>query len=370
MGKGGKKKKAKITGTPDVQRFKQQREFSLLQECVTIQESLPFVAVDALDVMAYKKVARFLNMVGLLAEHLQIHTNKDFRFNYHHRYLAPTPQFFPFGFDVAVIRQAREAQEKPGVKFNDVTHTYTDEIRNAAEAFLKEVDSSMTKIASEIEPRLKNDFQTGLKRFKLELKEDIELFDKMWMDFESKFVKARHDIMCKVFEPIDKLVTVEIALAQAEERRDIETKQRLENEFVAVIEDFTNTMFPDTKAEKFPADVIPLAEACIFYESKCDEQWLHQAKYLINDYMELRIYITKIPEERLNPELKENAQLTRLLKQFHGSVIAARDALDFVSRLPKLIHAKTADWMAKKLLEPDLRYIQKTAALALSEGIH
>lgn len=370
MGKGGKKKKAKITGTPDVVRFKQQREFALLQECVTIQESLPFVAVDALDVMAYKKVARFLNMVGLLAEYLQIHTNKDFRFNYHHRYLAPTPQFFPFGFDVAVIRQAREAQEKPGVAFNGTTHPYLQETREAAEQFLKEVDSSMTKIASEIEPRLKNDFQTGLKRFKLELKEDIELFDKMWMDFESKFVKARHDIMCKVFEPVDKLITVEIALSQAEERRDIETKQRLENEFAVVVEEFTNTMFPETKADKFPADVIPLAEACIFYESKCDERWLHQAKYLINDYLELRMYVTKIPEERLNPELKENAQLMRLLKTFHASVIAARDALDFVSRLPKLIHAKTADWMTKYLVEPDLRYIQKTAALALAEGIH
>lgn len=242
-----------------------------------------------------------------------------------------------------------------------------DETRAATENFLKEVDSSMTKIASEIEPALKNDFQKGLKRFKQDIKDTICMFDTLWMDFESKFIKARHEIMCKVFEPVDKLITVEIALAQAEERRDIETKQRLENEFVAVVEEFTNTMFPETATERFPADVIPLAEASIFYESKCDEQWLHQAKYLINDYLELRIYVTKIPEERLNPELKENAQLMRLLKTFHGSVIAAREALDFVSRLPKLIHAKTADWMAKKLLEPDLRYIQKTASLSLQD---
>ena len=28
-------------------------------------------------------------------------------------------------------------------------------------------------------------------------------------------------------------------------------------------------LFPETAVEKFPTDVIPLAEACIFYESKC-----------------------------------------------------------------------------------------------------
>jgi len=367
MGKKGKKKKAKITGTLDVQRFKGTREFWLLQECVTIQESLPFVAVDALDEFSFKKVARFLNMVGLLAEHLQIHTNKDCRFNYHHKYLAPTPQFFPFGFDVNVIRQAREAQERPGVTFNGQTHNYADETRAAAETFLKEVDSTMTKIASEIEPRLKDDFATGLKRFKAELKMDIELFDKMWMEFEAKFVKARHEIMCKVFSQVDKLITIELALTQAEERRDIETKQRLENEFVIAVEEFSNVLVPETKGEQFPANVIPLAEACIFYESKCTEEWLHLAKHLINDYMELRIYVMKIPEVRLIPQLKENTQMIRHLKNFHASVIAAREALDFVSRLPNLIHAKTSDWLTKKVLEPDMRYIQKTASLALAE---
>ena len=49
------------------------------------------------------------------------------------------------------------------------------------DAFLREVDTTMTKIASEIEPRLK---APGLPRFKAELKEDIQLFDKLWVDFE------------------------------------------------------------------------------------------------------------------------------------------------------------------------------------------
>ena len=52
------------------------------------------------------------------------------------------------------------------------------------DAFLREVDTTMTKLASEIEPRLKDDFAPGLPRFKAELKEDIQLFDKLWVDFE------------------------------------------------------------------------------------------------------------------------------------------------------------------------------------------
>lgn len=368
MGKKGKKKKGKPTGTPDVVKFKATREFWLLKECVTIQESLPFVAVDALDDYSFMKVARFLNMVGLLAEHLQVNSSKDYRFNYHHKYLAPTPQFFPFGFDVDIIRQARHVQEKPGITYNGAEYPFAQAMRQLSEKFLKDVDSYMTKIASEIEPRLKDDFATGLKRFKVELKEDLEVFDQLWIKFESEYVKARHEILAKVFEPVDRLVTLEMMLTQAEERLDIEAKQTLENELVRWVERFARMLMPELPLQEFPDDVIPLAEACIFYESKSTDEWLHLAKYLIKDYLELRIYISQIPEVRLQPQLKENRTMMRLLKNFHQSVLEAQPALDFVSRLPKLIHAKTSNWMTKKLLEPDLKYIQNTAHLALESA--
>mmetsp|Transcript_29358 Transcript_29358/g.93629 ORF Transcript_29358/g.93629 Transcript_29358/m.93629 type:complete len:369 (-) Transcript_29358:496-1602(-) len=364
MGKKGKKK-AKLTGTPDVVKFKGTREFCLLKECVLIQESLPFVAVDALDDLAFKKVARFLNMVGLLAEHLQVQSNKDYRFNYHHKYLAPTPQYFPFGFDHDVIRAARQVFERPGIMYNGAEYHFPDELRALSEKFLKDVDSYMTKIAADIEPQLKDDFPNGLKRFKCELKEDLEVFDELWMKFECEYVKARHEILTKVFDQVDKLITIEMMLSQAEERLDIEMKQRLENDFIHHVERFTHECFPETKDEAFPADVIPLAEACIFYESKCTDEWLHSAKYLIKDYLELRNYISKVPEDRLKPQLRENAELMRLLKSFHTSVLSAHEALEFVAKLPKLIHAKTSDWMTKRLLDPDLRYINKTAHLAM-----
>lgn len=362
MGKKGKKK-AKITGTPDVVKFKQTREFWLLKECVTLQESLPFVALDAFDETSYKRVARFLNMVGLLAEHLQIQTKKDYRFNMHHKYLAPMPQFFPFGFDIDVIRQAREIQDRRPVQYNGILYNFEESLQQDSENFLKDVDSYISKIPSEIEPRLKDDFATGLKHFKSELKDNIKTFDDIWMLYEKQLVEARHGIHCNVFEIIERLVKIELNLTQAEDRLDIETKQQKENEFVKTVNELTHRMFPETAQDYMPEDVIPLAEACIFYESKCSEEWLHLAKHLIKDYLELRMYVMRIPEERLLPNLKENQQLMRLLMNFHSSVLLAREALDFVSRLPKLIHAKTTDWMTKHLLEPDLTYYQKTAHL-------
>lgn len=370
MGKKGKKK-AKITGTPDVVKYKQQREYWLLKECVIIQESLPFVAVDPLDEEAFKKVSRFLNMVGLLAEHLQVKgqdgepTKKDYRFNQHPKYLFPTPQFYPLGYDVSVIKSARQIQERTSISFNGREYTYPEELKTRSEKFLKNIDSYMTRIATSVEPNITKDFPHGLKRFKYELKEDLEIFDAVWVTYEEEMLKARKDILDQVFEPIDKLVQVENQLTQAEDRLDIESKQRLEGEFMTMVEDFTHMMFPETHAEEFPEDVIPLAEACIFYESKCTEEWLLQAKYVLKDYFDLRMYIMKIPEERLKPDLKDNKQLMKLLFNFQASVIAAKDALHFVSRLPKLIHAKTENWMTKKLLEPDQKYIHKTSHLAM-----
>lgn len=363
MGKKGKK--AEVLGTPDVKKFKVTREFHLLKECVSIQESLPFVAVDALDPNAFKKVARFLNMVGLLAEHLRVESNKDYRFNNHPKYLYPIPQFFPFGFDVDVIRAARSIQDSPVLVYNGREYQYPEELKTRAEKFLKDVDSYMTKIASSIEPRLKDHFATGLKRFKFELKEDLEVFDALWTKYEEEYLKARCDILEEVFQPVHKLITLEMQLSRAEETRDNASKQHFENELTRQIEEFTHTLFPETGSEEFPEDVLPLAESSIFYESKCTEEWLLLAKYLIKDYLELRAYIAKILEVRLSPQYKENHQFMRLLLAFHTSVLEARPALAFVAKLPKLIHAKQNqdNWMTMASLEQDLKHIQKTAHL-------
>ena len=48
-------------------------------------------------------------------------------------------------------------------------------------------------------------------------------------------MKARHEIMTKVFEQVEQIISVEMELTQAEEQHDIDSKQRLENEFVQVV---------------------------------------------------------------------------------------------------------------------------------------
>jgi len=363
MGKKGKKKKEKLTGTPDVVKFKGTREFHLLKELKNIQESLPFVASDILDDFSITKVERFLNMTGLLAEFLQVPSKKDYRFMYHHQFLAPNPQYFPNGFDFAIIKQAKKIMERPIETYNGKEYTYPEELRKLSDKFLREVDHLMTKIASFIEPSLQDDFLTGLKKFKSDFKELLTHFDAMWTGFERVYVKARHDIFTEVFAPVDKLVSTEARLTSAEEKLDIEAKQALEADFVGAVEEFVNVLYPATASEKFPADVIPLAEACIFYETKCTEEWLNLAKNLIKDYLELRIFVANIPQTRIVPMHLENQKFMRLLQAFHKSVIEASEALEFVAQLPKLIYAKSSNWMTRKLLEPDLKHIQKSGAL-------
>lgn len=46
--------------------------------------------------------------------------------------------------------------------------------------------------------------------------------------------------MTKVFEQVEQIISVEMELTQAEEQHDIDSKQRLENDFVQVVEQFTN----------------------------------------------------------------------------------------------------------------------------------
>ena len=176
MGKKGKGKKAgKVTGTPEVIKFKGTKEFNLLRECVSIQESLPFVASDVLDELSFRKVARFLNMVGLLSAATPMagvgpfDNPKEYRFRFHHELVLPIPQYFPLGYSAGLIKVARQVCLNNTVLFNNVTYEYPIELAAAADVFLKTLDADMTKIASAIEPSLKSDFGQGLKRVRLSI---------------------------------------------------------------------------------------------------------------------------------------------------------------------------------------------------------
>lgn len=355
MGKKGKKKKEKVTGTPDVVKFKGHREFQTLKEAVAIQESLPFVNNDILNEMDMKKVARFLNMLGLLAEYTKAAGGKEYRFRLHHRLLYPAPQYYPYGYPASIVTEARAVVDKPFLTFNGKDYPLSEELRNKSDMFLKNVDSYMTSIAGFIEPNMKDDFAMGLKKFKSMLREKLHSFDESWRKYEEEFMQALLSVHSEVFTPCDKLVSLEERLTRAEEQNDIENKQRYENELVSALEEFTNLLYPDTADSKFPDEVIPLAEACCFYESKCSDEWLNLAKHLIKSYLEMRIYITNIPQSRLYPQLHDNARFVLLLKAFHKSVFDAYEALEFVAKLPRLIHTKIDGWMSKSLLEPEVR---------------
>lgn len=368
MGKKGGKK-AKLTGTPDVIKFKQTREFELLKEILHAKnDSFPYVSADALDDVRYRKVGRFLTMVGLLAEHLCLHSQKDHRFKFYHEYLAPMPQYYPSGFDIDVIRGARELGESTTVVYNGVEYTYPEELQAHSIVFLQDVDKYVSLIHELIEKTVQADFQEkGLKAFKVALKELIEKLDQSWVGFEVEYVKMRHSIHGQVYEAIGHIVTTEAALTRAEDRMDVNAKEELQNTLVMNLEAFANTIFPDTKSESFPEDVICLAESCIFHETKCAEEWLHLAKYLIKDYLGLRTYITRIPEERLRPDFIKNKELCRLVLDFHASVIAARKGLDFAAKQPKLTCAKTENFLTARLLAPDLKRIQRIVDLTRKE---
>lgn len=315
-----------------------------------------------------------MNMVGLLAEWLHVEMKRDCRYRYHHKYLAPRPQFFPFGFDLSTVMAARQLKINPSVSYNGRSYVFPQDLSTDAAKFLVDVDDYITTIATRTENRIRDEFgsqgnTSGLKTFKRELAEVLEAFDGTWMQFETRYVMAKHNILNKVFEPVEKIITLELVLTQAEERAEPEQKQRYEHLFVQAVEQFTHLLFPQTQDYPFPENVIPLAEGCIFYETKCKDEWLHTAKHLIKDYLELRTYVARIPEERLSPQYAENVQLCRLLQAFFDSVCDAREALDYVSRLPQLIHAKTENWMSKSLLEPELAYIQRTAHLANEPGV-
>ena len=105
---------------------------------------------DSLDEFAQKKVARFLTMLSIASAITDSGVDKSYRFQLHHKFLAPEPQLFPFGYSADLVKKAREILEasSPSVTLNEVRFTFPKEMKDEAEAFLKDVDGHFTQIAS------------------------------------------------------------------------------------------------------------------------------------------------------------------------------------------------------------------------------
>ncbi|KAF4742222.1 hypothetical protein FOZ63_026116 [Perkinsus olseni] len=381
MGKKGGKKKEKITGTPDVVRFKTTTTYyATLRECAQLQESLPFVASDPMAEDEYKKVARFLSMLGMLCDMCEVQSDKGYRTRNYHKLLDPRPNFDPKGFPVAVVRAARGIQDEPSLCYNGKRYQFSDEVKEKAESFLKDIDREMNLIAGYIEPALKSDFGQGLRTFKVELTDKLMEFDDMFVEFEQIYSAELLEIYNDVFAVIDEMVQAEARLTAAEEREDIEQKQAEEAAFVRAVEGFL-VLYSEAMeakytagevtqaevnvsrefAESIPERSLELAEAAIFYEHKVidlgREDWLESANEFIRSYLELRLYVAAIPLQRLSPEYIDNKRFITLLRAFHRRGAEAFPVLEYVSGLPKISHSKSSRWMTKALLLPELQQL-------------
>lgn len=348
MGKKGRKKKEKIEGTPDVVKFKSTRAFSCLRECVTLQESLPFVSTDPIDADSLKRVARFVHMVGVLAEFCGTDSDKSYRHLLHHKLLTPRPQLFPRGYRAELVQNARSVTEAPSgaptLVYNGVSYDLPADLPDASALFLRQLDAHVTKIAAFVEPHLKEHFATGLPRFLLQFRDLLGSFDDLWVAYERRYLTALLGIHEEVFKPVDNLVTLEHAVTLAEEEPCGRLRPEKTRELVTALEKLINALLPNTAEIQFPQDVITLTEAALFYELPCavecrrrgrpEEEWQELAMRVMKEYLEVRIFLTTIPQERLHPQHHDNYLFIRFLKGFHKAVAESSDLWEFLAALP------------------------------------
>ncbi|EER19347.1 hypothetical protein Pmar_PMAR022703 [Perkinsus marinus ATCC 50983] len=329
-------------------------------------------------------------MLGILCDMCGVQTDKSYRARNYHKYLSPPPSFDPRGFPVAVVKAARELQDEPSICFNGKRYQFSDELKEKAEAFLRDIDSDMNQIAGYIEPALRCDFAEGLQTFKVALSDKVMEFDDMFVEFEHVYSAELLEIYNDVFSVIEDMVEAESRLTTAEEEGDILQKQIEEATFVRAIEAFL-MLYAEVVEEKYTAgeasqnevnisreyaEPIPdrsleLAEATIFYEYKVidlgREDWLDVINEFIRTYLELRVYVSHIPVERLSAEYTDNKRFMTLLRAFHRRAAEAFPALEFVSHLPMISQCKSSRWMTKASLTPELqqlyqRKLEKTHA--------
>ncbi|CEM22678.1 unnamed protein product [Vitrella brassicaformis CCMP3155] len=360
--KKGGKKGGKITGTPDVVKFKGTPDFAYIKELADLQGKVPLVST-ALEGDGVRLLARFLNLLGMLGEYVSISPeNKSYRFQNHHKYLFPIPQYEPLGYSVSVVVAAQALATSPTVDFNGQSFNFSNELNSHGIKFLKAFDDVALRITSLIEPSVKSDFGDGLKNFRGRLREVLEEFDQLFVGFESAYSKELLTIHNQVFEPIDKIMSIETALTKAEDRGDMTSKQTQESEIVAALEVVTNKVLPETASKPLPPDCVEMAEACLFYDIRIPPVLVNAAKWVVKDFIEVRLYLTELPLKRMHPHFQDNPVLIRVLRNFHRSVMGAAEALQHARRLPKISAAKigcNGSWMTKKLIQPEIYRIRR-----------
>ncbi|KAF4725843.1 hypothetical protein FOZ62_019516 [Perkinsus olseni] len=351
-------------------------EWSLVMHANKFHTSVVVAFVKATG----SSVARFLSMLRMLCDMCEVQSDKGYRTRNYHKLLDPRPNFDPKGFPVAVVRAARGIQDEPSLCYNGKRYQFSDEVKEKAESFLKDIDREMILIAGYIEPALKSDFGQGLRTFKVELTDKLMEFDEMFVEFEQARIEREEAEQGKVWYGLSDGDVCRARLTAAEEREDIEQKQAEEAAFVRAVEAFL-VLYSEAMeakytagevtqaevnvyrefAESIPERSLELAEAAIFYEYKVidlgREDWLESANEFIRSYLELRLYVAAIPLQRLSPEYIDNKRFITLLRAFHRRGAEAFPVLEYVSRkeLSTIVVMKRFDWQA--LLLPELQQL-------------
>jgi hypothetical protein len=386
MGKKGKK--AKVTGTGEVIRFKtvspgKEQYAAMLgiagckaQNLAGEYEVLPEVRRDVLTDTDHKKLHRFFTMMGTIASFCKLDqpaantpNERTFRFRLHHMYLYPVPQYLPFGYKASVILKSRQVIDYPQLKLNNVGFKWDrwkslDLIEKCNE-FLEMVDKASVQIPSLIEENMPDFAGTTLKKFKLTLMEKLVRFENAWVAHEELIMKVWHDIHEDVFAPVVDLCHYEHELSLAEEEGNVKSKQQLEIKLVIAVEKMYNLVFRPKAGAPEPAPwhdkVGPLSEGCVFYETKSSPEHLNMCRHVIKAFIDLRRYIRKIPTARLYEQYDKNEEFVRLLKQFKRAVDDADGALTHTDGLPPIVNFKAEQWMTYDALDEEVQTINSSA---------
>jgi hypothetical protein len=386
MGKKGKK--AKVTGSAEVVRFKtvspgKEQYAAMLaiggckaQNLAGEYEVLPEVRRDVLTDTDHKKLHRFFTMMGTVSQFCKLDqpaanslNERTFRFRLHHMYLYPVPQYLPVGYRAAVILKSRQVIDYPQLKLNNVGFKWDrwkkfDLIEKCNE-FLEMVDKASVQIPSYIEENMPDFANSTLKKFKAGLMEKLVKFENAWVAHEELIMQVWHDIHEDVFAPIVDICHYEHELSLSEEEMNVKAKQNLEMKLVDAIEKFYNLVFrpkagaPD--ATSWHEKVGPLSEGCVFYETKSSPEDLNMCRHVIKAFVDLRRYIRKIPTARLYEQYDKNEEFVRLLKQFKRAVDDADTALTNTDHLPPIINFKADQWMTFDALDEEVQTINSSA---------
>merc|ERR1719460_2788635 len=151
--------------------------------------------------------------------------------------------------------------------------------------------------------------------------------------------------------------------------KPISVMGQLEEELVKAAEAFYNLGHPPKQLgankweerEPWPDEVIPLAEACVFYESKMDAERLNLCRYVLKAFMELRKAISDVPIDRIHEEYSKNEDLVRVLGCFQRAITDALEPLEHTAGLPRIGNFKREQWMTRAVLEPEVDDINMNA---------